>query len=148
MPEGAALVMEDETILRLFPVLRRAWSLQGQQAQVPITGRNGKRVLFATINLRTGHRICLRAADMRQPNFHRLLREVRRRYSKRAVYMLLDEAPCHIAKQSEALAAHLDIHFIWLPKQCSELNRGGSTLEGVEGHGLSQPSVREHRGTR
>jgi len=114
--------MEDETILRLFPVLRRAWSLRGQQAQVPITGRNAKRVLFATINLRTGHRLCLRAANMRQANFHRLLHEVRRRYGRRAVYMLLDEAPCHIAGKSEALAAQLDIHFVWLPKQCSELN--------------------------
>ncbi len=114
--------MEDETILRLFPVLRRAWSLRGEQAHLPITGRNAKRVLFATINLRTGHRICLRAANMRQENFHTLLHEVRRRYGKRAVYMLLDEAPCHIAGKSEALAAQLDIHFIWLPKQCSELN--------------------------
>jgi len=122
MPEDAVLIMEDETILRLFPVLRRAWSLRGEQAQVPITGKNAKRVLFATINLRTGHRICLRAANMRQENFQTLLREVRRRYKKRAVYMLLDEAPCHIAGKSEALAAQLDIHFIWLPKQCSELN--------------------------
>lgn len=122
MPADAVLLMEDETILRLFPVLRRAWSLRGQQAQVPITGKNAKRVLFATINLRTGHRLCLRAANMRQENFHRLLHEVRRRYGKRAVYMLLDEAPCHIAGKSEALAAQLDIHFIWLPKQCSELN--------------------------
>ena len=46
MPGEAALLMEDETILRLFPVLRRAWALRGQQAVVPITGRNAKRVLF------------------------------------------------------------------------------------------------------
>lgn len=122
MPADAVLLMEDETILRLFPVLRRAWSLRGEQAPVPITGRNAKRVLFATINLRTGHRFCLRAANMRQANFHRLLHEVRRRYAKRAVDMLLDEAPCHIVGKSAALAAQLDIHFVWLPKQCSELN--------------------------
>ena len=122
MPAGAVLLMEDETILRLFPVLRRAWSLRGQQAEVPITGRNAKRVLFATINLRTGHRICLRGARMRQVNFQALLSEVRRRYGKRPVWMLLDEAPCHIAAKSQALAAALDIHVVWLPKQCSELN--------------------------
>jgi hypothetical protein len=39
--------MEDETILRLFPVRRRAWSLRGEQALVPITAQNAKRVLFA-----------------------------------------------------------------------------------------------------
>lgn len=122
MPAGAVLLMEDETILRLFPVLRRAWSLRGQQAEVPITGRNAKRVLFATINLRTGHRILMRGAHMRQVNFHALLREVRRRYHSRPVWMLLDEAPCHIAAKSEALATALGIHVVWLPKQCSELN--------------------------
>lgn len=114
--------MEDETLLRLFPVLRRAWSLRGEQALVPITGQNAKRVLFATINLRTGHRICLRGRDMKQANFQSLLWEVRRRYRARPVWMLLDEAKCHIAARSQALAAALDIHFVWLPKQCSELN--------------------------
>jgi hypothetical protein len=34
------LLFEDETVLRLFPVLRRAWALQGEQAKVAITGRN------------------------------------------------------------------------------------------------------------
>ncbi len=122
MPAGAVILMEDETILRLFPVLRRAWSLRGEQAVVPITGQNAKRVLFATINLRTGHRVVVRGRNMRQGYFHELLREVRRRYRQCPVWMLLDEVKCHIAEKSQALAAALDIHFVWLPKQCSELN--------------------------
>ena len=134
MPENAALLMEDETILRLFPVLRRAWSLRGQQAEVLITGRNAKRVLFATINLRTGHRMCLRAANMRQANFHTLLGEARRHYGKRPVWMLLDGAPCHIAEKSRALAVALDIHFVWLPKQCSELNSMDQLWKEMKGN--------------
>jgi hypothetical protein len=122
MPVGAVLLAQDETILRLFPVLRRAWSLRGEQAKVYITGRNAKRVLFATINLRTGHRVVLSRARMRQEDFQEFLRLVRRRYGSRPVWMLLDEAPCHKAKRSLALAAQLDIGFIFLPKQCSELN--------------------------
>jgi hypothetical protein len=43
--EDCVLFFFDETILRLFPVLRRSWSRQGEQARVPITGRNAKRVL-------------------------------------------------------------------------------------------------------
>jgi transposase len=147
MPADAVLLMEDETILRLFPVLRRAWSLRGQQAHLPITGKNAKRVLFATVNLRTGHRICLRAANMRQENFHTLLREVRRRHGKRAVYMLLDEAPCHIAAKSEALAATLDIRFIWLPKQCSELNAMDQLWKELKGNVSANhqyASIEEH----
>jgi hypothetical protein len=122
MPARAVLLAQDETILRLFPVLRRAWSMRGEQAKVYITGRNAKRVLFATINLRTGHRVAMRRAKMRQGDFQEFLRLVRRRYGNRPVWMLLDEAPCHTAKRSLALAAQLGIRFIFLPKQCSELN--------------------------
>jgi hypothetical protein len=57
---------------------------------------------------------------MKQANFQTLLREVHRRYRQRPVWMLLDEAKCHIAERSQALAATFDIHFLWLPKQCSE----------------------------
>jgi hypothetical protein len=114
--------MEDETILRLFPVLRRAWSLRGEQAVVPITGRNAKRVLFGTINIRTGHRIVRRGPNMRQEHFQAFLRDLRRCYPGRPLWMLLDEAPCHIAPKSQALAKALEIVFVWLPKQCSELN--------------------------
>jgi len=147
MAVDSVLLMEDETILRLFPVLRRAWSLRGQQAVVPITGRNAKRVLFATINLRTGHRICLRRANMRQENFHALLREVRRRYKQRSVWMLLDEAPCHIAAQSQRLAAVLNIHLVWLPKQCSELNAMDQLwkeLKGKVSANYQFSSIEEH----
>ena len=122
MPADAVLLFEDETILRLFPVLRRAWSLRGEQAVVPITGRNDKRVLFGTINLRTGHRIVLRLRNMRQESFQSFLLLLRRSYPGRAVWLLLDEAPCHIAPQSQVLAATLNIEMVWLPKQCSELN--------------------------
>jgi transposase len=122
MPEGAVLLVEDETILRLFPVLRRAWSLRGAQARVPITGRNARRVLFAAINPRTGHRVHLRRPSMRQEHFQKFLRVLRHRYGCRPIWMLLDEAPCHIAARSQALALGLDIHLVWLPKQCSELN--------------------------
>jgi transposase len=116
------LLFEDETILRLFPVLRRSWSLRGEQAIIPITGRNAKRVLFGTINMRTGHRIVLRRPNMRQENFQDFLRLLRQRYPGRQIWILLDEAPCHIAPRSQALAEDLNIILVWLPKQCSELN--------------------------
>jgi DDE superfamily endonuclease len=116
------LLFEDETILRLFPVLRRAWSLRGEQAIVPITGGNAKRVLFGTINPRTGHRIVLCRPNMRQEHFQAFLPLLRHSYPGREIWLLLDEAPCHIAPKSQALAEDLNIVLIWLPKQCSELN--------------------------
>lgn len=122
MPIGAVLLFEDETLLRWFPVLRRAWGLRGEEVRIGISGRNAKRVLFGVINARTGHRILQRSVNMRQEQFHSFLRLLRRRYGRRPIWMLLDEAPCHLAPRSQALAKQLDIELVWLPKQCSELN--------------------------
>ena len=62
MPAGAVLLIEDETLLRWFPPLRYCWARKGEQARVPITGRNAKRVLLGAINPRTGHRILRRVS--------------------------------------------------------------------------------------
>lgn len=132
MPPGAVLLFEDETILRLFPVLRRAWSLRGVQAIVPITGRNAKRVLFGTIHPGTGHRIIFDRPNMRQENFQDFLRLLRQSHLGRAIWLLLDKAPCHIAPRSLALAAALNIKLVWLPKQCSELNAMDQLWRGLK----------------
>jgi len=122
MPAGAVLLFEDETTLRLFPPLRQAWALKGAQAQVPITGQNAKRVLFGTINPRTGHRLLMRGQSAGQGDFQSSLRLLRRHYAGRAIWLLLDRAPGHIADSSQRLAQSLDVELVWLPKQCSELN--------------------------
>lgn len=122
MPASAILLFEDEFILRLFPVLRRAWSLRGEPARVGITGRNDKRVLFGVINVRSGHRILKPYRHMRQESFQDFLRVVRHSYRGKEVWMLLDNSSAHTAPKSLALAEKLHITFIWLPKQCSELN--------------------------
>jgi hypothetical protein len=122
MPHEAVLLFQDETILRWFPPLRYTWAFQGDQAVVPITGRNAKRVLFGALNPRTGHRLIVRRFRQRQEDFQAFLRHLRQHYPGRPVWLLLDKAPGHDAVRSQALAARLDIVLVWLPKQCSELN--------------------------
>lgn len=128
------LLGEDETVLRLFPVLRRAWALQGEQAHIAITGCNAKRVLFGAINLRTGHRIVLRRPNMAQAHFQAFLRLLREAYPGCRIVLLLDEAPGHRASKSQALAAQLDIELLWLPKQCAELNAMDQLWRELKGH--------------
>jgi hypothetical protein len=118
MPAEAVLLFEDETVLRLFPLLRRAWGLRGESLRIGITGRKAKRALFGALNPLTGHRLLLRAPNMRQLHFQSFLR---RAYRESPLGLLLDEAPCHIAPRSQALARQLNLEFLWLPKQGSEL---------------------------
>ena len=122
MPAHAVLLAADETLLRWFPPLRNCWSLRGQQAVVPVTGRNDRRVVTAALNLRSGKRVVALAIRQRQEDFQAFLRELRRRYGRRPIYLLLDELSSHTAPRTRALAAQLDIHLIWLPKQHPELN--------------------------
>lgn len=109
-------------MLRWFPPLRASWAPQGTQAQVRITGQNAKRVLFGTINLRTGHRIVMGRRHAWQQDFQAFLHELCRRYRDRPIYLLLDAASCHTASRSRKLAEQLGISLLWLPKQCPELN--------------------------
>jgi hypothetical protein len=74
MPDDAVLLFTDATILRWFPPRRYTWAFRGEQAQVRITGRNAKRVLFAALNPRTGHRLVLRRFRQRQDDFQAFLR--------------------------------------------------------------------------
>ena len=122
MPDSAVLLFRDETIVRLFPLLRRAWSMKGEQAKVGITGLNAKRVLLGAINARTGHRIVMRQPNTRQGGFQAFLRLLRYRYKGRQIWLLLDGASFHIASKSLTLAQTLNIVLVWLPKQCPELN--------------------------
>lgn len=122
MPSRAVLLFEDETIVRLFPGLRRTWSLSGEQAAVGISGRNDRRVLYGTINMHTGHRIVLQFPDMRQGSFQVFLQVLSRRYQHRQIWLILDKAGCHTTRKSQLLAETLNIELIWLPKQCPELN--------------------------
>jgi len=132
MPVSAVLLFEDETVLRLFPVLRRAWSLSGVQATVAVTGLNAKRVLFGSINVHTGHRIVMRHGSIKQDGFRNFLGLLRRCYPSRPIWLLLDAATPHTASKSRALAKSLNIELVWLPKQCPELNATDHLFKAVK----------------
>jgi DDE superfamily endonuclease len=118
------LLVVDETTLRLLPPLRAAWALRGQQAPVPLSGRNDQRVLFGALDVGNGRRLLLRRARACAADFQAFLRHLRQRHYRagQPLWLLLDRASCQVAASSLALAAELDITLLWLPRQCSELN--------------------------
>ena len=67
----------DETTLRHLPPLRAAWALRGKQAEVPISGKNARRTLFGTIDLRTGRRVAMVKLRQRLIDYHGFLRRLR-----------------------------------------------------------------------
>lgn len=116
------LLAEDETDLLLFPPLRARWSPRGQPAQVVLSGRNARRVVFGAMNLATGHRLFLARPHQRAGDFQAFLEQVHGHYRGWHVVLLLDEDPSHTATASQARAADFGMRLLWLPKRCPELN--------------------------
>jgi transposase len=114
-PSGSPLLR------RLY--LRAAWAQVGQQARVPVTGRNARRVLFGAINVHTGHRVVLCRPQAGGVDTRLFLTKLRQHYRQaRTIWLLLDRASAHTDTKTTQLAAELRIKLVWLPKQASELN--------------------------
>jgi transposase len=122
MPFRSVVLCEDETDLLLFPPLRAAWSLRGEQAPVPISGRNAKRVIFGSLSLRSGSRLLLEQRNHRGDNFQAFLELVHWHYRGWKVAMLLDADSSHTAQASRDLADDLGIELLWLPNRSPHLN--------------------------
>jgi transposase len=120
---GDVLLFTDWTLLRLLPPLRAAWARVGQQARVPITGRNARRVLFGAINVCTGHRLVLCCQQAGGAAARMFLTQLRRHYRQApTIWLLWDRASAHTDAKTTQLADELQIQLVWLPKQASELN--------------------------
>lgn len=122
LPPRSVLLAEDETDLLLLPPLRAGWARRGEPAVVQISGRNGRRVIFGTLNLRTGHRIFLARCRQRAVDFQAFLKMLHQHYRGWHVVLLLDEDSAHTAGASQQLAEQLQIRLLWLPKRCPHLN--------------------------
>lgn len=120
---GGRLLVLDETTLRHLPPLRAAWALRGQQAQVRLSGKNARRSLFGTLDLRTGRRVLMLRKHQRLADDHAFLR--RRRHGVGgcgALWLLLDRHGSHGSPGSLRLAETLGVRLFWLPRQHPKLN--------------------------
>jgi len=84
---------------------------------------------------------------MKQLHFQSFLHLLRRAYRQQPIWLLLDEAPCHIAPRSQMLARQLNMELLWLPKQCSELNAMEQLWREMKGNSSANyqhPTIEAH----
>jgi hypothetical protein len=120
LPPRSVVLAEDETDVLLFPPLRAGWSQRGQAAKVWLSGGNARRVVFGTLNLRSGSRLLLPRPKGRSEDFQAFLDEVGWHYRGWHVALLLDGDSCHTAQASLRRAEGMTL--LWLPKRSPELN--------------------------
>jgi DDE superfamily endonuclease len=118
----AVVLFQDETDLLLFPPLRACWARRGQDAEVPLSGGNAKRVIFGALNPANGTRLLLERKKQRKEDFQEFLGLIHQQYRGWQVSLVLDGDSCHTAEASRRDARGLEIQLVWLPVRCPELN--------------------------
>jgi DDE superfamily endonuclease len=116
------VLFTDATILTETPPLRACWSPVGEQAAVPVTGNRAKRVLYGTVNIRTGAALLSRARRWNGEEFRRHLAGVRSRWRGWRIVLFLDRGGPHTARLTRQLAGALGVELRFLPTACPELN--------------------------
>ena len=88
-----------------------------------ISGKNARRSLFGTLDLRTGRRVLLVRKHQRLADYHAFLRRLRHGVGGcGALWLLLDRHGSHCSPSSLRLAAQLGIRLLWLPRQHPKLH--------------------------
>lgn len=118
------VIYQDETTLRLLPVIRGMWMKIGQQLRIAIgSGWNRSIKLFGALNALTGQWTSRIFEKCNAQTFIAFLETVLETYPKGHIYMILDNASWHHAHLVEDwLFAHPRIELIWLPTASPKLN--------------------------
>jgi hypothetical protein len=136
------VLFTDATIISETPPLRAQWALKGVPAEVPITGNRNKRVLYGTLNIKTGA-VCLdQALKWNQESFQEHLRHLRTQWRGWNIVLFLDRGSPHTARRSRRLAKELGIELRWLPTACPELNPVEGIWRHLKGPGLANRPTR------
>jgi transposase len=113
----AAMLVEDETDIRLFPVRRRRWMRIGQQVKLVAPMQNQSRTIFGALEIQSGevfHRLYSRKRTVEMISY---LEDLLVHYAGRPVLLILDHASIHKSRALQAwLLEHAQIELLYLPK--------------------------------
>lgn len=116
-PAATAILVEDETDIRLFPVLRRMWMRIGQQVRLIAPMKNQCRTIFGSIEINTGEVFYRSYARKRTLEMISYLEDLLMHFAGRPVLLILDHASIHKSRALQAwLVAHQQIELLYLPK--------------------------------
>jgi transposase len=119
---GGEVWFGDETTLREFPPLRASWAKRGEQREVVITGRNGRRVIHGALNAHSGELVELVRERSRQDDCIAFVEHLATLRPEVPKLLIWDNAPPHHPKRVLAAAEAAQITIAWLPFRAPELN--------------------------
>ena len=99
----AIIYFEDESGVSLAPVIGKTWAPKGKTPIVRVTGKRGGVLAMSAIS--PSGRMCFRL-EKRRVNTDVLmefLNQISAQHPRRKVGVIMDQAPCHVAKKIKAL---------------------------------------------
>lgn len=119
----AIIYFEDESGVSLAPVIGKTWSPIGRTPVVHVTGKRGGVLAMSAIS--PSGRMCFRL-EKRKINTQVLLEflnQISVQHPRRKVAVIMDQAPCHVAKRIKALNEESSkLRVFHLPPYSPELN--------------------------
>lgn len=119
----AIIYFEDESGVSLAPVIGKTWAPIGKTPVVRVTGKRGGVLAMSAIS--PSGRICFRL-EKRKINTQVLLEflnQISVQHPRRKVAVIMDQAPCHVAKRIKALNEESSkLRVFHLPPYSPELN--------------------------
>jgi transposase len=114
---GTVVLVEDETDIRLFPVLRQMWMRMGAQRELPAPLTNQKRTIFGALEIFTGEVFYRHFPRQRTVEMIAFLEAVCAHYAGHPILLILDHASIHKSRALLTwLADHPQLELIYLPK--------------------------------
>lgn len=116
------VLFEDETELRRFPPLRKAWMPVGQQRAVPVPEQNGKIALYGVLDVLTGETIIEPYPKGRSDYTKAFLQQMLARVEGR-ILLVWDRARWHTSQAvRELIEEHERLEVLLLPKRAAKDN--------------------------
>lgn len=150
---GGEVWFGDETTVREFPPLHACWAKRGEQREVVISGRNGRRAIHGALNAASGEFVALIRERSRQDDCLAFVEALGQFHPDVPKLLVWDNAPPHHPKRVLAAAAAAHVTIAWLPFRSPELNpledlwrllkavvaanRVYDTLDALAGHAIN-----------
>ena len=119
----AIIYFEDESGVSLAPVIGKTWAPKGKTPIVRVTGKRGGVLAMSAIS--PSGRMCFRL-EKRKVNAKVLmefLNQISAQHPRRKVGVIMDQAPCHVAKKIKALNGDSSrLRIFHIPPFSPELN--------------------------
>lgn len=121
--EETVVLLEDETIFKSLPPLRKMWMRIGQQTRIPTPFQNNDTCLYGALELNQGECVYAFHDKAKSENTIAYLEQLLAHYPDQPILLIWDQARFHTSQLVEEwLADHPRITTMLLPKYAPELN--------------------------